>query len=159
MYARRQSDEDIDEDDMSDEELVRLVDQTNDDENCSVSVTDDPITVEEKVLEPRGSAVGADTSNESYDMEIKPEKMFKLVLAGNAAVGKSSFIIRLCKDKFYSALNSTLGELSTDFNFFLIMVEIGFRFFFGDFQLLQSFFANSKRKVSRSFKCSQQSGC
>ena len=114
MYARRQSDEDIDEDDMSDEELVRLVDQTND-ENCSVSVTDDPITVEEKVLEPRGSAVGADTSNESSDMEIKPEKMFKLVLAGNAAVGKSSFIIRLCKDKFYSALNSTLGELECRF--------------------------------------------
>ena len=115
MYARRQSDEDIDEDDMSDEELVRLVDQTNDDENCSVSVTDDPITVEEKVLEPRGSAVGADTSNESSAMEIKPEKMFKLVLAGNAAVGKSSFIIRLCKDKFYSALNSTLGELEYRF--------------------------------------------
>ncbi|XP_057297532.1 uncharacterized protein LOC130628584 isoform X3 [Hydractinia symbiolongicarpus] len=112
MYAQRQPDEEIDEDDMDDEELVRLVDKTNE-EDLSVSVSEDPITVEEKILEPRGPAVGADTSTESMssatsDMGSR-DQMFKIVLAGNAAVGKSSFIIRLCKDKFYSALNSTLG--------------------------------------------------
>lgn len=121
MFARRQPDEDLDEDDMDDEELIRIVDQTNpDDEDYSASVTDEPITVEEKILEPRGSAVGADTSDDvsrDNSLEItttstKPDRMFKLVLAGNAAVGKSSFIIRLCKDKFYSALNSTLGKLT-----------------------------------------------
>ena len=111
MYARRQPDEMVDEDDMDDEELVRLVDQTNEDD---VSVTEDPIYIEEKLLreppiETRGHAVGADTSDDSMSDRATPDRMYKLVLAGNAAVGKSSFIIRLCRDKFYSALNSTLG--------------------------------------------------
>ncbi len=40
----------------------------------------------------------------------EPERMYKLVLAGDAAVGKSSFILRLCKDRFFPSLNSTLGK-------------------------------------------------
>jgi GTPase SAR1 family protein len=36
--------------------------------------------------------------------------MFKIVLAGDAAVGKSCFIMRLCKGKFVSNLSSTLGK-------------------------------------------------
>nr|KAG5690775.1 hypothetical protein BaRGS_013065 [Batillaria attramentaria] len=35
--------------------------------------------------------------------------MYKVVLAGDAAVGKSSFIVRLCKGKFVPNLSSTLG--------------------------------------------------
>jgi len=38
------------------------------------------------------------------------ERVFKIVLAGDAAVGKSSFIMRLCKNKFVTNLNSTLGK-------------------------------------------------
>lgn len=38
-----------------------------------------------------------------------PERMYKVVLAGDAAVGKSSFIVRLCKGKFVPNLSSTLG--------------------------------------------------
>jgi len=38
------------------------------------------------------------------------ERIFKIVLAGDAAVGKSSFILRLCKNKFVANLNSTLGS-------------------------------------------------
>lgn len=38
-----------------------------------------------------------------------PERMYKVVLAGDAAVGKSSFIMRLCKGKFVNNLSSTLG--------------------------------------------------
>ncbi|KAH9518740.1 hypothetical protein Btru_006126, partial [Bulinus truncatus] len=39
----------------------------------------------------------------------EPERMYKIVLAGDAAVGKSSFIVRLCKGKFVPNLSSTLG--------------------------------------------------
>ncbi|XP_071500202.1 ras and EF-hand domain-containing protein homolog [Diadema antillarum] len=39
----------------------------------------------------------------------QPERMYKIVLAGDAAVGKSSFIMRLCKGVFHNNLNSTLG--------------------------------------------------
>lgn len=38
-----------------------------------------------------------------------PDRMFKIVLAGDAAVGKSCFIMRLCKGKFVANLSSTLG--------------------------------------------------
>ncbi|XP_070565455.1 ras and EF-hand domain-containing protein homolog isoform X2 [Ptychodera flava] len=38
-----------------------------------------------------------------------PERMYKIVMAGDAAVGKSSFILRLCKGIFHNNLNSTLG--------------------------------------------------
>ena len=43
-------------------------------------------------------------------MTGEPERMYKVVLAGDAAVGKSSFIMRLCKNKFVPNLNSTLGK-------------------------------------------------
>ncbi|XP_041366596.1 ras and EF-hand domain-containing protein homolog isoform X2 [Gigantopelta aegis] len=39
----------------------------------------------------------------------EPERMYKVVLAGDAAVGKSSLIMRLCKGKFVNNLSSTLG--------------------------------------------------
>ncbi|XP_046373464.2 ras and EF-hand domain-containing protein homolog isoform X3 [Haliotis rufescens] len=45
----------------------------------------------------------------SVKVSKEPERMYKVVLAGDAAVGKSSFIMRLCKGKFVNNLSSTLG--------------------------------------------------
>ncbi|CAG5125200.1 unnamed protein product, partial [Candidula unifasciata] len=45
----------------------------------------------------------------SISVSREPERMYKLALAGDAAVGKSSFIVRLCKGKFAPNLSSTLG--------------------------------------------------
>ncbi|KAK3610932.1 hypothetical protein CHS0354_022199 [Potamilus streckersoni] len=42
-------------------------------------------------------------------MSKEPDRMFKVVLAGDAAVGKTSLIMRLCKGKFVNNLSSTLG--------------------------------------------------
>jgi len=50
----------------------------------------------------------------------EPERMYKVVLAGDAAVGKSSFIMRLCKNKFVGNLHSTLG---VDFQTKVIQVD------------------------------------
>ncbi|XP_064599676.1 ras and EF-hand domain-containing protein homolog [Liolophura sinensis] len=49
-----------------------------------------------------------------------PERMYKVVLAGDAAVGKSSFIMRLCKGKFVNNISSTLG---VDFQTKIIEVD------------------------------------
>ncbi|XP_071181991.1 ras and EF-hand domain-containing protein homolog isoform X1 [Mytilus edulis] len=51
------------------------------------------------------------TSNGSQERSANrdPDRMYKIVLAGDAAVGKSCFIMRLCKGKFVSNLSSTLG--------------------------------------------------
>lgn len=38
------------------------------------------------------------------------EKAYRIVLAGDAAVGKSSFLLRLCKNEFKMNSSSTLGE-------------------------------------------------
>ncbi|CAF0929123.1 unnamed protein product [Rotaria sordida] len=43
------------------------------------------------------------TSNHPFD------RMYKVVFCGDAAVGKSTLIMRLCKGKFISNINSTLG--------------------------------------------------
>ena len=39
-----------------------------------------------------------------------PERTYKVVFAGDAAVGKSTFITRLCKGVFVSNTASTLGR-------------------------------------------------
>jgi len=39
-----------------------------------------------------------------------PDRTFKIVFAGDAAVGKSCFIFRFCKGVFMSSLGSTLGQ-------------------------------------------------
>lgn len=39
------------------------------------------------------------------------EKTYRIVLAGDAAVGKSSFLLRLCKNEFKLNSSATLGEL------------------------------------------------
>lgn len=39
------------------------------------------------------------------------EKAYRIVLAGDVAVGKSSFLLRLCKNEFKLNSSTTLGEL------------------------------------------------
>ncbi|ESO91691.1 hypothetical protein LOTGIDRAFT_163420 [Lottia gigantea] len=59
----------------------------------------------------RGSKRNLAATQEAMETKInkEPERMYKIVLAGDAAVGKSSFIMRLCKGKFVNNLSSTLG--------------------------------------------------
>lgn len=42
------------------------------------------------------------------------EKAYRIVLAGDAAVGKSSFLLRLCKNEFKLNSSATLGESGAD---------------------------------------------
>ncbi|XP_068722019.1 ras and EF-hand domain-containing protein-like isoform X2 [Montipora capricornis] len=120
-----EDDEDIDEDDVGDEELAELVAMASalsESEEETDTDTEAPAGV-------RGAAVGSDSTSEastntplnvsSAEASV-PERMYKLVLAGDAAVGKSSFILRLCQNKFHNALNSTLG---VDFQMKTICVD------------------------------------
>ncbi|XP_067138671.1 ras and EF-hand domain-containing protein homolog isoform X2 [Centruroides vittatus] len=45
----------------------------------------------------------------TYEATGPPERTYKIVFIGDAAVGKSSFILRLSKGMFVAHLNSTLG--------------------------------------------------
>lgn len=46
------------------------------------------------------------------------EKAYRIVLAGDAAVGKSSFLLRLCKNEFQLNSSATLGEYNVDITLF-----------------------------------------
>ncbi|KAK1174684.1 ras and EF-hand domain-containing protein-like isoform X2 [Acipenser oxyrinchus oxyrinchus] len=48
------------------------------------------------------------------------EKAYKVVLAGDAAVGKSSFLLRLCKNEFHGNTSATLG---VDFQMKTLVVD------------------------------------
>ncbi|XP_032237890.2 ras and EF-hand domain-containing protein isoform X12 [Nematostella vectensis] len=122
----KEDEEDIDEDDVDDEELAQLVAMATGltDSEEETETEDDDTTVG-----VREAAVGADSiseasTNTALNMsnvdERVPERMFKIVLAGDAAVGKSSFILRLCRNRFHSALNSTLG---VDFQMKTLVVD------------------------------------
>ncbi|KAM7439153.1 hypothetical protein ABFA07_011420 [Porites harrisoni] len=109
-----EDDEDIDEDDVADEELAQLV-------AMATALTESEEDTDTETEAPEGerlAAVGSDSTSEastntpmhvSTSENSVPERMYKLVLAGDAAVGKSSFILRLCRNRFHNALNSTLG--------------------------------------------------
>eukprot|EP00795_Rhopilema_esculentum_P012809 gene12809-3548_t len=103
MFAhQRESDEDVDEDDMTIGELQRIKEMTS---SGSDLESDTDSTFGEK--QRQGDL---DTTDQNSNENLgEPERMYKLVLAGDAAVGKSSFILRLCKNRFYPSLNSTLG--------------------------------------------------
>lgn len=52
--------------------------------------------------------------------QAPPEKAYRIVLAGDAAVGKSSFLLRLCKNEFKGNTSATLG---VDFQMKTLVVD------------------------------------
>ncbi|KAM8961226.1 ras and EF-hand domain-containing protein isoform 2-T2 [Pelodytes ibericus] len=63
------------------------------------------------------------TAPDSADQVSKypsTEKVYKIVLAGDAAVGKSSFLMRLCKNEFRGNTSATLG---VDFQMKTLVVD------------------------------------
>uniref|UniRef100_A0A8C7JBE5 RAS and EF-hand domain containing n=1 Tax=Oncorhynchus kisutch TaxID=8019 RepID=A0A8C7JBE5_ONCKI len=60
-------------------------------------------------------------TNESADLGyMTSEKAYRVVLAGDAAVGKSSFLLRLCKNEFRGNTSATLG---VDFQMKTLVVD------------------------------------
>ncbi|XP_031561375.1 ras and EF-hand domain-containing protein-like isoform X6 [Actinia tenebrosa] len=123
--VKEEDEEDIDEDDVDDEELAQLVamatglSESEEETESELDSTDGirPATIGTSDL----SEASTNTPySHSMTQDIVPERMFKLVLAGDAAVGKSSFILRLCRNRFHNALNSTLG---VDFQMKTLVVE------------------------------------
>lgn len=62
----------------------------------------------------------ADTAADHVSKFSSTEKAYKIVLAGDAAVGKSSFLMRLCKNEFRGNTSATLG---VDFQMKTLVVD------------------------------------
>ncbi|XP_059825774.1 ras and EF-hand domain-containing protein homolog isoform X1 [Hypanus sabinus] len=67
------------------------------------------------------SAFSSQLDNTAGNSKTPPSsKAFKIVLAGDAAVGKSSFLLRLCKNEFHGNTSATLG---VDFQMKTLVVD------------------------------------
>ncbi|CAG5923738.1 unnamed protein product [Menidia menidia] len=73
----------------------------------SISEPSPPTTTMKKAL----SAIKVQSEDkDSVDLGyMTSEKAYRIVLAGDAAVGKSSFLLRLCKNEFKPSSSATLG--------------------------------------------------
>ncbi|XP_066501009.1 ras and EF-hand domain-containing protein [Hoplias malabaricus] len=80
--------------------------------------------VKPEVLVPEKKCLSAIfTEREKDELVVKPrasDKTYKIVLAGDAAVGKSSFLLRLCKNEFKGTTSATLG---VDFQMKTLVVD------------------------------------
>ncbi|XP_030639565.1 ras and EF-hand domain-containing protein [Chanos chanos] len=67
------------------------------------------------------SAIFSETEEDEMNPIPKTSaKTYRIVLAGDAAVGKSSFLLRLCKNEFHSNTSATLG---VDFQMKTLVVD------------------------------------
>ncbi|KAM7392039.1 hypothetical protein PAMP_022682 [Pampus punctatissimus] len=84
----------------------------------SISVTTPPAPTTRKAL----SAISVQQEDkDSVDLGyMTSEKAYRIVLAGDAAVGKSSFLLRLCKNEFKLNSSATLG---VDFQMKTLIVD------------------------------------
>ncbi|XP_069379690.1 ras and EF-hand domain-containing protein homolog isoform X2 [Paralichthys olivaceus] len=81
------------------------------------SVADTPAPTTRKAL----TAISVQKDRGSVDQGcVTSEKAFRIVLAGDAAVGKSSFLLRICKNEFKINSNATLG---VDFQIKTLIVD------------------------------------
>ncbi|XP_063105493.1 ras and EF-hand domain-containing protein isoform X1 [Cavia porcellus] len=67
------------------------------------------------------SALSSQEDKEGENLKApRAQKVYKIVLAGDAAVGKSSFLMRLCKNEFRGDTSATLG---VDFQMKTLIVD------------------------------------
>ncbi|XP_017401550.1 EF-hand calcium-binding domain-containing protein 4B isoform X1 [Cebus imitator] len=58
---------------------------------------------------PRGQPVGKEALCKEESVPSAPDRLFKIVFVGNAAVGKTSFLKRFCEDRFSPGMAATVG--------------------------------------------------
>ncbi|XP_006172098.1 EF-hand calcium-binding domain-containing protein 4B isoform X3 [Tupaia chinensis] len=57
----------------------------------------------------RGQPVGTEALATENSCPSTPDRLFKIVLVGDSAVGKTSFLRRFCEDRFSSGMAATVG--------------------------------------------------
>ncbi|KAL6064000.1 hypothetical protein STEG23_028520, partial [Scotinomys teguina] len=58
---------------------------------------------------PRGQPVGKEAFCKEESIPSTPDRLFKIVFVGDSAVGKTSFLRRLCEARFSSGMAATVG--------------------------------------------------
>lgn len=58
---------------------------------------------------PRGQPVGKETLYKEERVPSTPDRLFKIVFVGDSAVGKTSFLRRLCEARFSPGMAATVG--------------------------------------------------
>ncbi|XP_029415699.1 EF-hand calcium-binding domain-containing protein 4B [Nannospalax galili] len=58
---------------------------------------------------PRGQPVGKEALGKEENIPSTPDRLFKIVFVGDSAVGKTSFLRRLCEARFSPGMAATVG--------------------------------------------------
>uniref|UniRef100_A0A8C5KIM0 Calcium release activated channel regulator 2A n=1 Tax=Jaculus jaculus TaxID=51337 RepID=A0A8C5KIM0_JACJA len=66
-------------------------------------------TLEVTPTSPRGQPVGKEAFGKEESPLATPDRLFKVVFVGDSAVGKTSFLQRLCEDRFSTSMAATVG--------------------------------------------------
>lgn len=111
--------------DTSDTEVLEVRDESGSDDGESVQSWTLMQSTPKNVLAASGkkclSAIFTERGkDELAASQASPEKAYRIVLAGDAAVGKSSFLLRLCKNEFKNSTSTTLG---VDFQMKTLVVD------------------------------------
>ncbi|XP_054854682.1 EF-hand calcium-binding domain-containing protein 4B [Eublepharis macularius] len=80
-------------------------------ENISPETKTDRIQIKlpSEPSSPRGQPVGKETLSNEKRPYSAPDRLFKIVFVGNSSVGKTSFLMRFCEDRFSPGTAATVG--------------------------------------------------
>ncbi|XP_076847594.1 ras and EF-hand domain-containing protein homolog [Brachyhypopomus gauderio] len=110
--------------DTSDTEVLEGLDEAESDSESvlgwTVSKNDDVKDVSSTGKKCLSAIFTEKETHEPAEPRRESDKTYKIVLAGDAAVGKSSFLLRLCKNEFKATPSATLG---VDFQMKTLVVD------------------------------------
>uniref|UniRef100_A0A8C5RU91 Calcium release activated channel regulator 2A n=1 Tax=Laticauda laticaudata TaxID=8630 RepID=A0A8C5RU91_LATLA len=93
----------------TEKQLIRWSEEDEDERGPDVNGVQQQSQVEQAHPSPREEPVGKENLTNEEAFRMAPDRIFKIVLVGNSAVGKTSFLKQFCEERFYPGTAATVG--------------------------------------------------
>ncbi|XP_026535034.1 EF-hand calcium-binding domain-containing protein 4B [Notechis scutatus] len=90
-------------------QLIRWSEVDEDERGPDVNGVQQQSQVEQAHASPREEPIGKENLTNEEAFRMAPDRIFKIVLVGNSAVGKTSFLKQFCEERFYPGTAATVG--------------------------------------------------
>ncbi|XP_026557686.1 EF-hand calcium-binding domain-containing protein 4B [Pseudonaja textilis] len=90
-------------------QLIRWPEEDEDERGPDVNGVQQQSQVEQAHASPREEPIGKENLTNEEAFRMAPDRIFKIVLVGNSAVGKTSFLKQFCEERFYPGTAATVG--------------------------------------------------
>ncbi|XP_070611318.1 EF-hand calcium-binding domain-containing protein 4B isoform X2 [Erythrolamprus reginae] len=92
-------------------QLTQWSEEEEDKQGPGVNGVQQPLQVEQSHVSSREEPVGKETLTYVKDeaFRMAPDRIFKIVLVGNSAVGKTAFLKQFCEGRFFPGTAATVG--------------------------------------------------